>query len=47
MPKNHDIKIRLSEEELQKIKTKSKELGMSISSFMRFISLKAKVEVTN
>lgn len=45
MAKNHDVRVRLSDEELQKIKRKAEELGMQVSSFLRFVALKSKVEV--
>jgi predicted DNA binding CopG/RHH family protein len=45
MTKNHDIRVRYSSEELTKLKKKAELLGMAVSSFVRFISLKAEVKV--
>jgi predicted DNA binding CopG/RHH family protein len=46
MKRNHQVPVKLSKEELETIERKAVAMGMPISSFMRFISLKANVEVT-
>lgn len=47
MKKNHSIVIRLSKEQLDKIKAKAEKVGMSISDFIRFLALKTNIrEVT-
>lgn len=38
--KNKRIYIRLSEEELEKIKKKAEQLGMSLSQYIRITALK-------
>jgi len=43
MQRNHNIVIRLTKSELEKIKSKAEALGMTISSFVRFIILNAKL----
>lgn len=42
--RNHEIRVKLSGEELEMIKKKAKKLGMQESSFLRYLGLKAKVE---
>lgn len=41
MKRNHEVRVKLSQEELGIIKTKAKSLGMATSSFLRVIALKA------
>jgi predicted DNA binding CopG/RHH family protein len=43
MKRNHDMRIRLSQEELEKIKGKAQALGISISDFVRLLCLSANV----
>lgn len=45
MKRNHQIVIKLSLEELQKLKQKAELLGMTISAYLRFISLSAKIDI--
>lgn len=46
MKKNHEVRVKLSEEELKIIQNKSKQLGMTVSSFLRAIGLKANLVPT-
>lgn len=41
MKKNHDIRVRLSSEERERIRNKASKFGMSISAFMRALALTA------
>jgi len=45
MKKLKTITIRLSSEELRKIKLKSDKVGMSVSGFIRFLALRVKPNV--
>lgn len=45
MKKNHTIEIRLSQEELDKLKKKAELMGLPVSAFIRMIALKSKIEV--
>jgi predicted DNA binding CopG/RHH family protein len=45
MKRNHEVTIRFSLEELQLIKKKALDLGQTISSFIRLVSIKSKVNV--
>jgi len=47
MKKNHEVTIRYSVEELEKVKRKAEQLGMPVSSFVRTISLIANIQPTN
>jgi len=44
--KNHDVRVRLSKEELQKIQSKAKELGHTPSGFLRMLGLRAELKVS-
>lgn len=44
MKKNHEIRVKFSEEELNKVKAKAIELGMPVSTFIRFICLIADID---
>ncbi len=46
MPKNHEIRVKLNQEELEKIQRKAKEIGMLPSQFLRFIGLTANISVS-
>ena len=46
MKKNHEVTIRYSADELQKVRIKAKELGMPLSSYIRTISLLANIQPT-
>lgn len=39
MKKNHEIRMKLSKDELDKIKAKAEKLGMSVSQFLRTLGL--------
>jgi len=43
--RNHEIRFKVSKEEYDKIKKKCDEADISISSFMRVISLKSTLKV--
>jgi hypothetical protein len=43
--KTHDIRIKVSEDEYNTIRSKANDLGMTISAFLRFLALKSKVEI--
>lgn len=45
--KNHEIRIKVSIEELEKIKGKARELGMNPSAFLRFLGLKSTISVSS
>lgn len=42
-PKN--LNVRMTDEEYQKIKEKADKMGMSISEYVRFISIHADIKV--
>ncbi len=42
---NHELRIRITSEQLQKIKNKAELLGMSVSDFVRFVCLQSKIDV--
>lgn len=44
MRMNHSIIIRLTAEQLEKVKKKSERVGMSISDFTRFLLLKTNIK---
>lgn len=44
MKKNHSIVIRLTKEQLDKVKSKAERVGMSISDFIRFLALKTNIK---
>jgi len=43
--KNHELRIKVSSEQLLKIKQKAETIGMSVSDFIRFVSLESKINV--
>lgn len=45
--RNHTIEIRFNQEELLSIKQKAKALGLCVSAFIRLVSLKSKVDVSD
>lgn len=49
MPRNHEFTIRFSKEEMDRVKSKAQDLGMTVSSFIRFIATQSKIklEVSN
>ncbi|MGD2072158.1 MAG: hypothetical protein PVG65_01545 [Candidatus Thorarchaeota archaeon] len=46
MKKNHEVRVKLSDEELQKIKAKAQQLGMPVSTFLRVLGLTANITPT-
>jgi len=46
MARNRQIEIKVSKEEYEKLKNKSNSLGMNISSFLRFVGLSSKIEIS-
>lgn len=40
-----NLNVRMTEQEYQEIKVKAGQLGMSISEYVRFVSLHAEVKV--
>ena len=44
-PRNHEISSRVTKSEKGIIKSKADLMGMSISDYLRFLGLNAKVEV--
>ncbi|MFH1311537.1 MAG: hypothetical protein ABIH65_03985 [Nanoarchaeota archaeon] len=47
MKKNHEIRIKLDLEELNKIKQKAKSLGLTASQFLRLLGLNSKLEISS
>jgi len=45
MSKNHEIRFKVSEEELKKIKDNANQLCSNVSSFCRMVALKTKIKV--
>lgn len=45
MKRNCEVRIKVSSEELIKLKQKSKELGMSLSVYLRWLGLTASFKV--
>ena len=43
---NHEIRVKLSKEEHDKIQNKAKKLYMTMAQFMRTTALTAKVEIS-
>lgn len=46
MKRNHELRVKLSKEELEMIKKKSDRLGMKPSPFLRFLGLKSTISVS-
>lgn len=46
MKKNREIRVKVSSEELEKIKTKSQKVGMTISGFCRYLALNSTLNVS-
>lgn len=44
-PRNHEIVIKLSKDELEKIKDKANSLGLPLSTFGRMLLLSAKTPI--
>lgn len=47
MKKSKQVEVKFSTEELEKVKRKADSVGMKISTFIRFVSLSAKIEVSS
>lgn len=47
MKKNHEVRVRLSKDELESIKRKASRAGLTLSSFFRVIGLAADIQPTN
>lgn len=45
MPKNHELRVKLSLEELQAIKRKAEHMGLEPSVFLRLLGLSAEVPI--
>ena len=45
MIRNHDVKVRLSPEEKLKLKKKSSKLGLTVSQYIRMVSLNANTKI--
>lgn len=39
MKKNHEVRVKFSMEELERVKQKAEELGMPVSTYLRFLGL--------
>ena len=46
MVRNHEIRVKFSKEELDRIEKKAKRLGMPPSTFLRVLGLTANIEQT-
>lgn len=42
---NHEVRIRFTKEQIDKLKQQASLLGLSLSAFCRLILLKAKVQI--
>jgi predicted DNA binding CopG/RHH family protein len=45
MKRNHEIRIKLSSEELQQLKKKSEQSNMPLSSLVRYVALNSKIKL--
>ena len=45
MGRNHELKLKLSKEEKEKLRKKAEELGLPISTYIRMVSIKANMEI--
>jgi len=46
MNRNHEIRVKLSKEEYEKVKKKCSLAGMPMSSYLRYLALKSTIRVT-
>jgi predicted DNA binding CopG/RHH family protein len=46
MKKNHEIRVKVSDEELERIEKKAEKLGMPVSTFLRVLGLTATITPT-
>ena len=40
MKKNHEIRVKVTQQQYEKIKSKAESVGMSLSSFLRMLGLR-------
>lgn len=45
MKRNHELRIRFSKEELEKLKRFSDKVGLSVSSFVRLLALRSNLKI--
>lgn len=45
MKKNHEIRVRISLEDKEKIESIAKRIGMDSSSYLRILGLNSKIEI--
>lgn len=43
--RNHEVRVKLSEEEYKKVKKKSTEVSMSLSGLLRYLALNSTLRV--
>lgn len=44
--RNHQVQVKFSKEELERVKRKADEKGIPISTYLRFVALVSQIEVT-
>lgn len=47
MKRNHEVRIKLSRDEKEKLTKKAMALGMPLSSFLRYLALSSKIDTYN
>lgn len=47
MKKNHELRVKVSQEELEKLKGKADKLGLKVSTFLRLVGLSATINTIN
>jgi predicted DNA binding CopG/RHH family protein len=45
MKQNHEIRIKLSQEDLERIENKAEACSLSVSAYVRMVALKSQVEI--
>jgi predicted DNA binding CopG/RHH family protein len=45
MARNNEIRIKVSPEELERIKNKAKAVSMTLASYVRLVAIKSQVEI--
>lgn len=43
MARNHEVRVKFSKEELEKVKSKADKLGMALSVFLRVLGVSAMI----
>lgn len=43
---NHEIRVKLSNDELERIKRKAEAVGMKLSTYLRYLGLNTQIKVT-